>query len=80
MSLYFGPIFQNGFAVHEWRPAAEHWIEVMGVGPFFIMEHIEFEWTYPEPPTEPVRYYVRVEPEDGNLAWSPPIWTSPAAD
>ena len=44
MSLYFGPIFQNGFAVHEWRPAAEHWIEVMGVGPFFIMEHIEFEW------------------------------------
>ena len=44
MSIHFGPLFQNGFAVHDWRAAAEHWVEVMGVGPFFPLEHIEFEW------------------------------------
>ena len=44
MSRWFGPILQNGYAVHDWRAAAEHWVEVMGVGPFFLMEHIEFEW------------------------------------
>lgn len=44
MSRKFGPILQNGFAVHDWRAAAEHWINVMGVGPFFLMDHIEFEW------------------------------------
>ena len=40
MSRYFGPIMQNGFAVHDWRAAAEHWITTMGVGPFFLMQHI----------------------------------------
>jgi hypothetical protein len=44
MSRYFGPILQNGYAVRDWRAAAEHWISVMGVGPFFLMDHIEFEW------------------------------------
>lgn len=44
MSRLFGPIMQNGFAVHDWRAAADHWIEVMGVGPFFLMQHIEFDW------------------------------------
>ncbi|MEM1412567.1 MAG: VOC family protein [Pseudomonadota bacterium] len=44
MSLRFGPILQNGFAVYDWRAAAHHWLDVMGVGPFFVMEHIEFEW------------------------------------
>jgi len=44
MSRHFGPLLQNGFAVHDWRAAAEHWVEVMGVGPFFLMDHIEFDW------------------------------------
>ena len=44
MSLKFGPIFQNGFAVRDWQAAAEHWVNVMGVGPFFVMQQIEFEW------------------------------------
>jgi len=33
---------QNGFVVRDWRAAAEHWVRVLGVGPFFVMEHIEF--------------------------------------
>lgn len=39
-----GRIMQNGYAVQDWRSAAEHWGRVLGVGPFFIMEHIDFEW------------------------------------
>lgn len=47
MSRYFGPIMQNGYVVRDWRRAAEHWVETLGVGPFFVMEHIAFvESTY----------------------------------
>jgi hypothetical protein len=42
MSRYVGPILQNGYVVRDWRAAAEHWVDVYGVGPFFVMEHIEF--------------------------------------
>lgn len=35
---------QNGFVVPDWRAAAEHWSGVLGVGPFFVLRHIEFEW------------------------------------
>lgn len=44
MSRYYGEIFQSGIVVDDWREAAEHWIEVMGVGPFFLLDHIQFEW------------------------------------
>lgn len=33
---------QNGFVVRDWRAAAQHWIDVLGVGPFFVMEHLAF--------------------------------------
>ncbi len=33
---------QNGFVVRDWREAAEHWAHVLGVGPFFAVEHVEF--------------------------------------
>jgi len=38
------PIIQNGFVVPDWRAAAGHWSSVLGVGPFFVLKHIEFEW------------------------------------
>lgn len=44
MSRFYGKIMQNGFVVHDWREAANHWSEVMGVGPFFLLDHIEFAW------------------------------------
>ncbi|MDJ0940607.1 MAG: VOC family protein [Woeseiaceae bacterium] len=37
-----GPIIQNGFVVRDWREAALHWAETLGVGPFFAIEHVEF--------------------------------------
>lgn len=44
MSRFYGDIFQSGIVVDDWREAAEHWIGVMGVGPFFLLDHIQFEW------------------------------------
>jgi hypothetical protein len=35
---------------------------------------LQFTYTDPHPSTGENRYYVRVEQEDGNLAWSSPIW------
>ncbi|GAB3577286.1 VOC family protein [Amycolatopsis endophytica] len=40
MSRLFGPIRQNGYVVRDVRKAMEHWIEVMGVGPFFFVERL----------------------------------------
>lgn len=42
MSRYFGPIMQNGYVVRDIREAIGHWTEVMGVGPFFILDPVEF--------------------------------------
>ena len=38
-----GPIIQNGFVVDDWRKAALHWAERLGVGPFFVLEHVQFD-------------------------------------
>ncbi len=37
-----GPIMQNGFVVPDWREAAMHWAKTLGVGPFFVVERVEF--------------------------------------
>ena len=44
MSRWFGAIMQNGYAVNDWQAAAQHWVDQLGVGPFFVMRHIDFEW------------------------------------
>jgi len=35
---------------------------------------MDFTYTDPHPAAGENRYYVRVEQEDGNLAWSSPVW------
>ena len=43
---------QNGFVVPDWREAALHWAETLGVGPFFVVEHVAFsELRYRGEPT-----------------------------
>lgn len=37
-----GPVMQNAFVVPSLERAIEHWTQVMGVGPFFLFEHIAF--------------------------------------
>jgi hypothetical protein len=38
----FGPVMQNAFVVPDLDAAMDHWTRVMGVGPFFVLEHIPF--------------------------------------
>ncbi len=44
MSRFYGSIFQSGFVVRDLGEATRHWVEVMGVGPFFLLDHIQFDW------------------------------------
>lgn len=43
MRRVLGPVMQNAFVVADLERAIAHWTEVMGVGPFFLFEHIAFE-------------------------------------
>lgn len=45
MSRFFGPIIQNGFVVRDLDAALRHWVEVLGVGPFFVLPRIDFAET-----------------------------------
>ena len=37
-----GPVMQNAFVVPDLQQALDHWTRVMGVGPFYLFEKIEF--------------------------------------
>jgi catechol 2,3-dioxygenase-like lactoylglutathione lyase family enzyme len=43
MNLKFGPIRQIGYVVRDVAKALRHWTEVIGVGPFFLLEGIKAE-------------------------------------
>src|SRR5690242_7800 len=40
MSRIFGQIRQMGFVVRDLEAAMKYWIEVMGVGPFYVFDRI----------------------------------------
>ena len=48
MSRHFGAIRQNGYVVRDIDAAMKHWIEVLGVGPFYYIDRA---------PIENFRYY-----------------------
>ena len=43
MSRMFGAIRQNGYVVRDIEVAMRHWIDVVGVGPWFYVEHAPIE-------------------------------------
>ncbi len=46
---------QNAFVVPDLERAIEHWTQVMGVGPFYLFEHITFsEYFFRGRPVSPV--------------------------
>ena len=54
MSRIFGPIRQMAYVVRDIAPAMRHWIDVMGVGPFFYLEgHTAPNSTYRGKPSSP---------------------------
>ncbi len=53
MSRIFGKVCQNGYVVRNIHSAMHHWIEVLGVGPWFYIEDVKTDWfTYRGQPSE----------------------------
>ena len=44
MSRVFGPIRQNGYVVRDIQAAMEHWINVLGVGPWYYIERVQTDY------------------------------------
>lgn len=44
MSRIFGAICQNGYVVRDIHAAMDHWIKVMGVGPWFFVEKVSIDY------------------------------------
>ena len=44
MSRIFGKVCQNGYVVRDITAAMDHWINVMGVGPWFYIEDVKTDW------------------------------------
>lgn len=44
MSRIFGAVRQNGYVVRDIRAAMNHWIEVLGVGPWFYIDRVKTDW------------------------------------
>ncbi|MEH6696909.1 MAG: VOC family protein [Hyphomonas sp.] len=44
MSRIFGKVCQNGYVVRDIETAMKHWIEVMGVGPWFYIAEVKTDW------------------------------------
>src|SRR5919108_4546265 len=40
MSRLFGGVIQNGYVVRNIEAAMRHWIDVLGVGPWFYIDHL----------------------------------------
>jgi len=59
MSRIFGAVTQNGYVVRDIEAALQHWIEVIGVGPWFYVEHA---------PIEDFRYQGQPSPVEVSIA------------
>ena len=46
MKKIFGPVMQNAFVVDDLDAAMDHWVNKMGVGPFFVFQHVQFREAY----------------------------------
>jgi Glyoxalase/Bleomycin resistance protein/Dioxygenase superfamily len=41
MSKVFGAVAQNGYVVHDIHAAMDHWINVIGVGPWYYIDRVK---------------------------------------
>jgi hypothetical protein len=44
VSRVFGAVAQNGYVVRDVEAAMRHWVDVMGVGPWFYFERVAIDW------------------------------------
>ena len=53
MSRFFGAVTQNGYVVRDIQAAMRHWIEVLGVGPWYYVERAPIvDFTYKGEPSD----------------------------
>ena len=54
MSRIYGEIRQLGYVVHDIEKAMRHWVDVLGVGPWFYIEKLSArDFLYRGQPSEP---------------------------
>src|SRR5258705_10291063 len=44
MSRIFGAVCQNGYIVRDVRAAMDHWVNVMGVGPWYYIDKVKTDY------------------------------------
>jgi hypothetical protein len=44
MSRIFGAVCQNGYVVRDIHAAMDHWIRVMGVGPWYYIDRVKTDY------------------------------------
>ncbi len=44
MSRIFGAVCQNGYVVRDIRGAMDHWINVLGVGPWYYIDRVKTDY------------------------------------
>ena len=44
MSRIFGAVTQNGYVVRDIHAAMDHWVKVMGVGPWFYVDRVQTDY------------------------------------
>ena len=44
MSRIFGAVRQNGYIVRDIRAAMDHWVKVLGVGPWFYIDRVQTDY------------------------------------
>lgn len=44
MSRFLGKVCQNGYVVRDIEAAMAHWLEVLGVGPWYYIEQVRMDW------------------------------------
>ncbi len=44
MSRMFGAVCQNGYVVRDIRAAMDHWVNVMGVGPWYYIDRVKTDY------------------------------------
>ncbi len=44
MSRLFGPVCQNGYVVRDIHAAMDHWINVIGVGPWYYIDRVKTDY------------------------------------
>jgi hypothetical protein len=44
MSRFMGPVRQNGYVVKDIETSMQHWIDVLGIGPFYYLETVPVDW------------------------------------